>query len=154
MEDAKVITDLLHTHIIIISASSALIMVTRIGSSILLWDCFHLWLFVVIILKLNILSSHLNGAIFMMQLLTSPILMHLYDGILQTNVSEPYQIIGVKIVYVILGMFNLDFLCDIYPNFCLHPSLNILTLESLDYIIAIIISFLPHHINIHSDKNL
>ena len=34
-------------------------------------------------------------------------------------------------------MFNLDFLRDIFPYFCLHPKLNILAVISLDYIIAI-----------------
>ncbi len=96
-----------------------------------------LFILLVILLKVYVPSSHLNGIIFMMQCLTSPILMRSYDAILQTQADHKYQTTGAKISFTIFGMFNLDFFRDIYTYFCLHPELNILAVASLDYIIAL-----------------
>ena len=93
-----------------------------------------LFVFLVIILKINVPSSHLNGAIFTMQCITFPAMMRLYNELLH-DVS--YQVAGLKAIYVISGIFNLDFLRDIYTPFCLHPNLNIIHVIFLDYLIAL-----------------
>ncbi len=80
-----------------------------------------LFIFLVVVFKINVPSSHLNGIVFMMQCLTSPPLMRVYDGALRPQLDQGYQIATVRAIYVIFGIFNLDFLRDVYSPFCLHP---------------------------------
>ncbi len=68
-----------------------------------------LFVFLIIIMKINVPSSHLNGIIFMMQCMASPALMRSYNGTLNIKMSNKFEIIGVKIIYSFLGIFNLDF---------------------------------------------
>ena len=105
-----------------------------------------LFYFLVIILRINITSSRLNGVIFVVQCLTAPAQIEVIDGwsLARAQPQNRNYIIESKQRFVILqvvmsisGFVNLDFFRTLYSPFCLHPDLNMLHVTSLDYIIAL-----------------
>ena len=96
-----------------------------------------LFVLLLLILKVNVPTSHLNGIVFMIQCLTAPMFMRVYDSLLVVQTQADYQIKVARAFYAIFGFFNLDILRDVYPHFCLHPKLNILFLIFMDYIVAL-----------------
>ena len=96
------------------------------------------FVFVVIIFKINVPSSRLNGLIFMMQCITFPKLLRVNDTFTLHVQNELNNVIKfVKAFFVIFGVVNLDFLRDVYPYFCLHPKMNALHLMALEYCVAL-----------------
>ena len=96
------------------------------------------FVFLVIIFKINVPSSRLNGLIFMMQCTTFPALLRTTDALeYGSTVGKVHLIKIVKVIYVIIGVVNLDFLRDVYPFFCLHPKMNALHVMVLDYFVAL-----------------
>ena len=91
--------------------------------------------FLVVILKLNVTSSRFNGIVFILQCITSSILVRMIDSMVAKN--PRFFSILFQIVTVFMGMINLDFFRTIYPSFCLHPKLSILHVVALDYVVAL-----------------
>ena len=102
-----------------------------------------LFYFLVVILRINITSSHLNGVIFTFQLMTSPIQMQILDGWARARTfsTPPLQKKGrFKLLHFALsiaGIVNLDFFRSLYSPFCIHPALSTLHVISLDFVIAL-----------------
>ena len=97
--------------------------------------------FLVVILRISVASSHLNGIVFALQCLFSPLFQRIFDGLFNARsdsaFSSGHHYILPKIVYSIFGVVNSDFFRGVYPSFCLHPQLNIIHILLLDYIVAL-----------------
>ena len=98
-----------------------------------------LFYFLVVFLKINVTSSYLNGLVFIIQCLLSPLQLRIYDSwtFAQNAGTSSSLHLSIRILTSILGILNLDFLRSIYPHFCLHPHLNFIHITALDYIIAL-----------------
>ena len=100
------------------------------------------FVFVVIIFRINVPSSCLNGLTLMMQCTTFPALLRIVDALYRDRTiygRNSFQVVfnAVKVFYVIFGVVNLDFLRDVYPYFCLHPKMNALHVMALEYCVAL-----------------
>ena len=94
---------------------------------------------IVVTLQISATSPSLNAFIFVSQLLTAPVILRIYipifrdDNFFQLPDSTRYCSIFILSLY---GIWNLDFFRTFYNSFCLHPSMNMLHVFALDYIIA------------------
>ena len=96
------------------------------------------FVFLVIIFKINVASSRFNGLIFMMQCTTFPALLRVANTLHNDRTDNFWALFySVKVFYVIFGVVNLDFLRDVYPFFCLHPKMNALHVMALEYCVAL-----------------
>ena len=94
--------------------------------------------FLVVILRISVASSHLNGIVFALQCLLSPLMQRIFDGWFNAKCGSTLTCVRPEIVYsIIIGVVNLDFFRGAYPSFCLHPQLNIIHILFLDYIVAL-----------------
>ena len=93
--------------------------------------------FLVVILRISVASSHLNGIIFALQCLVSPLMQRIFESCLDASAFSFLHNILSKILLSIFGVVNLDFFRGVYPSFCLHPRLNIIHILFLDYIVAL-----------------
>ena len=116
--------------------------------------------FLVVILRISVASSHLNGIVFALQCLLSPFMQRIFDGWFNAKCGSAFSCvhnIRPKIVYsIIIGVVNLDFFRGVYPSFCLHPQLNIIHILFLDYIVALypfILIFITYVLLTLYDKN-
>ena len=94
----------------------------------------------VVVLQINIVSSRFNGIVFVIQCILPPVILREIEGwMYEANYTSHHKIIStfVRIFLSIAGVFNLDFFRLLYPHFCLHPSLNILHISSLDFIVSL-----------------
>ena len=89
--------------------------------------------FIVVIIKLNVPSSHLNGTVFVFQCFTSTIQLRAFDALIKANNANP---VFFHFVTTFFGFVNLDFFRSLYPYNCLHPQLSMMHLVSLDFIVA------------------
>lgn len=123
-----------------------------------------LFYFLVVLFRINVSTSRLNGIVFVMQCIGSPLQLRTIEGYLSTLMyNNAFQfpkrargLISVEILGCILGIVNLDFFRTIYPYFCLHPNMNILHVVSLDIIIALypfILIFLTYILVTLYDRN-
>ena len=96
--------------------------------------------FLVVVLRVSVASSHLNGIVFVLQCLLSPLMQRTFNGWINVwccaGLYNNYKIFS-NIFFSILGVVNLDFFRGVYPSFCLHPQLNVIHILFLDYIIAL-----------------
>ena len=69
------------------------------------------------------------------QLLSTNSLMRLFSTIEHLTPDKGF-VLFIRILGTIYGIWNLDFFRSLYTPFCLHPSLTILQVMTLDYIIA------------------
>ena len=92
---------------------------------------------IVVTLHISATSPSLIAFIFISQLLTAPVMSRIYIPILKDDLTLPgfarYFCIFIVSLY---GIWNIDFFRAFYNSFCLHPSMNILQILALDYIIA------------------
>ena len=92
---------------------------------------------IVVTLHISATSPSLIAFIFISQLLTAPVMSRIYIPILKDDLTLPgfarYFCLFILSLY---GIWNLDFFRAFYNSFCLHPSMNILQVLALDYIIA------------------
>ena len=102
-----------------------------------------LFYFLVVLLRINIPSSHLNGVVFVVQCALSPLQLRIIDGYIYAltrgGADQAFKL-PVACGYFLpslLGILNLDFFRTAYPCFCLHPKMNILHIASLDFIVAL-----------------
>ena len=101
-----------------------------------------LFYFLVVIFRINVTTSHLNGVVFVIQCIGSSLQLRIIEGYFSTLTPVRYTasihglIPAVSTFVSVLGVVNLDFFRMVYPYFCLHSSMNILHVVSLDFIIA------------------
>lgn len=116
-----------------------------------------LFYFIIVTLRINITTSRLNGIVFVLQSIGSPLQIRAIDGYLSTRANNnPKIYVAIPIVTDLLGVVNLDFFRDVYPYFCLHPKLNILHMLSLDFIVVLypfVLILLTYLLIIMYDRN-
>ena len=92
---------------------------------------------IVVTLHISATSPSLIAFILVSQLLTAPVMSRKYIPVLKEDINLPdsarYFSIFILSLY---GIWNLDFFRTFYDSFCLHPSMNILSIFALDYAIA------------------
>lgn len=98
-----------------------------------------LFYFLVVLLRINVTSSHLNGLVFIAQCILSPLQQRIFDSwtFAENGGTSHGLLVIIRILTSTLGILNLDFMRTVYPHFCLHPNLNFIHITSLDYIIAL-----------------
>ena len=104
-----------------------------------------LFYFLVVLLRINVPSSHLNGIMFVIQCTLSPLQLRMIDGLISAESIGGTHEVAVTLgntLLGLLGIFNMDFFRASYPYFCLHPGMNILHVASLDFIVALYPFFL------------
>ena len=100
--------------------------------------------FIVVISKISITNSKLNGIIFNIQIMLSSVLLELmlYTWI-DTSTSNVSNVISaIKAIKLFFEFVNLNFFRDFYPTICLGPNFSPLEVVALDYITAIFPFFL------------
>ena len=95
--------------------------------------------FLVVVLRVSVASSHLNGIIFALQCLLSPCMQRIFNGWIDVWCGSAFYRVHniLPNIFSIFGIVNLDFFRGVYPSFCLHPQLNVIHILFLDYIIAL-----------------
>ena len=104
-----------------------------------------LFYFLVVFFQINVTTSHLNGVVFAIQCIGSPLQLRIVEGYLSRLTYDnafqfPKKFQGLQSVVVfssVLGIVNLDFFRMMYPYFCLHPKMNALHIISLDFVVAL-----------------
>ena len=92
---------------------------------------------IVVAFHISATSPSLNAFIFISQLLTAPVLTRIYIPVLIKDIPLPDSTRYFSIVlYSLYGIWNLDFFRTFYDSFCVHPSMSILSVFALDYVIA------------------
>ena len=89
-----------------------------------------------VLLSFNVTSSSLNGIVFVIQCILSPLQVTLVQGSPRV-IDYHTKLSMLKVATSIFCTVNLDFFCLVYPPFCLHPEANIFQILSLDYIVAL-----------------
>ena len=90
---------------------------------------------VIVVFTVSVNSAPLHGWILVCQLLSTNSLMRLFSTIEHLTPGKGF-LLFIRILGTIYGIWNLDFFRSLYTPFCLHPSLTILQVMTLDYIIA------------------
>ena len=92
---------------------------------------------IVVTLHFSATSPSLIAFIFVSQLLTAPLMSRKYIPVLKEDIKLPDSARYFSIfIFSLYGIWNLDFFRTFYDSFCLHPSMDILQVIALDYIIA------------------
>ena len=104
-----------------------------------------------VIFRVSFTSSYINGYVFVIQCILSPIARRTIDAWVTAQYTEmdDRSIVAtvLKIYTSTYGIVNLDFFRDVYLHFCLHPQANMLHIISLDYIVAVypfLLIFITH----------
>ena len=103
-----------------------------------------LYYLLVVLFRVSVTSSRLNGPVFMIQSISHSIVLRLLDGYIyaldrghtRTKFNSFISTFG-NFVISLMSIVNLDFFRTLYPYSCLHPSLNILHIVSLDFVVAL-----------------
>ena len=116
----------------------------------------------VVLFRVSATSSRLNGPVFMIQCICSPIQLRLLDGFLyaldrgHTYTKYKGSSTFANILTGLASLVNLDFFRTLYPYSCLHPSLNRLHIISLDFAVALypfLLIFLTYLLVVMYDKD-
>ena len=91
--------------------------------------------FIVALFGVNLAAGKMNGLIFSVQVIMSPINLILLDAWIHSQNIECKW--AFKMIAVIFGPVNLDFFRGLYPEFCISPSFNVVHIFALEYIIAL-----------------
>ena len=92
------------------------------------------------IIRFRAMSPQLTGYIILCQILTSPILLRIFEHSYKQNRDDLGP--AGDLYFSLLSLWNLDFFRWFYKPFCLHPNATTLQVLSLDYIIAVYPLFL------------
>ena len=97
---------------------------------------------VVIFFQFNAMSPSMNAFLIFCQIMSSPAVMGLLMSYVNFSNKSLVDLhidltISEKVLSTIYGFWNLDFFRMVYTPFCLHPSMSILQILSLDYAIAV-----------------
>ena len=87
---------------------------------------------IAIIFRISATSGSMNAFILVSQISSTPNLLRSLG-----KLTHCYQCYGMNIVSSLHGIWNLDFLRQLYKPFCLHPSMTTLQVLALDYAIAV-----------------
>ena len=116
-----------------------------------------LFYFLVVLLRINVPSSRLNGIVFVIQCMLSPFQLRVIKGWIDSLNANGYSTLKIdSYYYAVAGIFNLDFFRDVYSYFCLHPRMSILHVASLDFVVALypfFLIFLTYQFITLYDKN-
>ena len=103
--------------------------------------------FVILLFKVNIVSSHLYGFVFFGQAISMPILARTF---ILSSQTRPENYVAVKIVALLYGIWNLDFIRPLDLGICLETSsLFNLTLDLLVAVyplLLMIVTYLMIHL--------
>ena len=91
--------------------------------------------FIVALFGVNLAAGKMNGLIFSVQIIMSPIILIVLDAWIHSQSIECKW--AFKIIAIIFGPVNLDFFRGLYPEFCISPSFNVVQILALEYIIAL-----------------
>lgn len=94
------------------------------------------FLLLIMIFRVSVNSAPLHGFIFVSQISTMPFQMRLGQGLVETKILHTHQVIGLKVLSTVYGIWNLDFFRSIFPPFCIHPNWKTINVMYLDYIIS------------------
>ena len=72
----------------------------------------------------------------------SPLTLQFFEAWMDSKTILPAQRNAFRSISGIFGVFNLDFLRDVYPKFCISPDFTILQVTALDFIPALYPFFL------------
>ncbi len=86
--------------------------------------------FIVIVFQISITSNRMVVFVFTCQTLTAP---YIIKALTHTLHNRYF----VKLTIEYLSFWNMDLLRNIHDPFCLHPSLNIMQVIALDYVVAV-----------------
>ena len=93
-----------------------------------------------VMFRVSFTSSYINGYVFAIQCILSPIARRTIDAWVTARYTEMDDrnivVTALKLYTSMYGIMNLDFFRDVYSHFCLHPQANMLHIISLDYIVA------------------
>ena len=112
---------------------------------------------VTVLLRINFTSNKLNGVLLVIQVAMSPLNLQLYEAWMNSKKIYPAGRNALRSITGIFGIFNLDFLRDIYPKFCISPDFTILQVTALDFIPALypfFLIFLTYFLIWLYDKNI
>jgi len=96
---------------------------------------------VLIIFKISITTSYLNGLVLVTHCSFSPIQMKIYTNAMQHSLQvgtmshTTVTIVNVGLSFI--SIFNLDFARSVFPQICLHPNFNSLHFLSMELIIGL-----------------
>ena len=105
---------------------------------------FTIFYSIIVVFRISLPTSRLNGLLFVIQCLASPHpvrLVHTWLLTSQGKNNHPASVMGY-IILSIIGLSNLDFFKDLYPNLCLSPNYSLLFVISLDLMVAVYPYFL------------
>lgn len=91
--------------------------------------------FLVILLRINVLSPPLNAAVLMCQVVCFLVNLEPCSFSFYVSVHRASKL--VLPILTLYGFFNMDFFVYIVPPFCISSSMSIFTVVSLDYIVAL-----------------
>ena len=91
--------------------------------------------FLIIILRINILSPPLNAVVFICQVIASLVNFSPCSFLFYVNVHHASSL--VLPVLTLYGLFNMDFFVYAVPPFCISNTMFTLTAIALDYIVAL-----------------
>ena len=105
-------------------------------SSVVQYFCFAylpltVFLCMVLLLRISVTSPSMNVLIFFCQMLALPVIL---QAMLQES-RKSNNIIAIKILATLYGIWNLDFFRSVVPPICLP--LNIMQIIALDYLVAV-----------------
>ena len=91
--------------------------------------------FLIIILRINILSPPLNAVVFICQVVTSLVNLLPCSFLFYVNVHHASSLVFP--ILTLYGLFNMDFFVYAVPPFCISATMPTLTAIALDYIVAL-----------------
>ena len=109
----------------------------------------------VVMIKINVPSSYLNGVVTSSQIMVSPLNLHILEGWLYSNAVSGTPS-SMNFFISCFGVLNLDFFRDVYSPFCLNPKFTALQVIALDYIPALypfVLIFVTYLLIKMHDKN-
>ena len=91
--------------------------------------------FLIIILRINVLSPPLNAVVFVCQVVTSLVNLSPCSFLFYINMHHASNLILP--ILILYGLFNMDFFVYAVPPFCISATMPTLTAIALDYIVAL-----------------
>ncbi len=91
---------------------------------------------IILIGRITVTNSVLSGYVFMGQLISTPLVAQLM-GMRRLQFGNNKYSLGTKLLFLLYGIWNLDFARSLYTPFCLHPDLSEFQAVALDFCLAV-----------------
>jgi len=91
---------------------------------------------IILIGRITVTNNVLSGYVFMGQLISTPLVAQLM-GMRRLQFSNNKYSLGTKLLFLLYGIWNLDFARSLYTPFCLHPDLSEFQAVALDFCLAV-----------------